>query len=57
MGFIYLYTGTGARKTANTLGLALRSVGHKKKVVISTVPQVVEDNRRSQNSKGTLTVL
>ncbi|MEM3189555.1 MAG: cob(I)yrinic acid a,c-diamide adenosyltransferase [Candidatus Bathyarchaeia archaeon] len=34
MGHIYLYTGTGGGKTTNALGLALRSVGHKKKVVI-----------------------
>jgi cob(I)alamin adenosyltransferase len=34
MGNIYLYTGNGAGKTANALGLALRSVGHKRKVVI-----------------------
>lgn len=34
MGYIYLYTGTGGGKTANALGLALRSVGHKHKVVI-----------------------
>jgi len=34
MGYIYLYTGTGAGKTANALGLALRSIGHKHKVVI-----------------------
>lgn len=34
MGHIYLYTGTGAGKTTNALGLALRSVGHKHKVVI-----------------------
>ncbi|NIO38474.1 cob(I)yrinic acid a,c-diamide adenosyltransferase [Candidatus Bathyarchaeota archaeon] len=34
MGYIYLYTGTGAGKTANALGLALRSVGHRRKVVI-----------------------
>ena len=34
MGFIYLYTGTGAGKTANALGIALRTVGHKKKVII-----------------------
>jgi cob(I)alamin adenosyltransferase len=34
MGYIYLYTGTGAGKTANALGLALRSIGHGKKVVI-----------------------
>ncbi len=34
MGYIYLYTGTGAGKTTNALGLALRSVGHKHKVII-----------------------
>ena len=34
MGYIYLYTGTGAGKTANALGLALRSIGHKHKVII-----------------------
>jgi cob(I)alamin adenosyltransferase len=34
MGYVYLYTGTGAGKTANALGLALRSVGHKHKVTI-----------------------
>jgi len=34
MGHIYLYTGTGAGKTTNALGLALRSIGHKQKVVI-----------------------
>ncbi len=34
MGYVYLYTGSGAGKTANALGLALRSVGHKHKVVI-----------------------
>jgi cob(I)alamin adenosyltransferase len=34
MGFVYLYTGMGAGKTANALGLALRSAGHKRKVVI-----------------------
>ncbi len=34
MGYVYLYYGTGGGKTANALGLALRSVGHKKKVVI-----------------------
>jgi cob(I)alamin adenosyltransferase len=34
MGHVYLYTGTGAGKTANALGLALRSVGHKRKVII-----------------------
>lgn len=31
---IYLYTGTGAGKTTNALGAALRSVGHEQKVVI-----------------------
>ncbi len=31
---IYLYTGKGAGKTTNALGLALRSVGHKHKVII-----------------------
>lgn len=34
MGYIYLYTGTGGGKTTNALGLALRSVGHRHKVVI-----------------------
>jgi cob(I)alamin adenosyltransferase len=34
MGYIYLYTGTGGGKTANALGLALRSVGHSKFVII-----------------------
>jgi cob(I)alamin adenosyltransferase len=34
MGYSYLYTGTGAGKTTNALGLALRSVGHKRRVVI-----------------------
>jgi cob(I)alamin adenosyltransferase len=34
MGYVYLYYGTGGGKTANALGLALRSVGHDKKVVI-----------------------
>ena len=34
MGYIYLYYGTGGGKTANALGLALRSVGHGKNVVI-----------------------
>jgi cob(I)alamin adenosyltransferase len=33
MGYVYLYTGTGGGKTANALGLALRSVGHGKRVV------------------------
>lgn len=34
MGFIYLYTGNGAGKTSNALGLALRSVGHGHKVIM-----------------------
>ncbi len=34
MGYVYLYTGTGAGKTTNALGLALRSVGHRRTVVI-----------------------
>src|SRR4030042_109148 len=34
MAYVYLYTGTGAGKTANALGLALRSVGHKHRVII-----------------------
>jgi cob(I)alamin adenosyltransferase len=34
MGYIYLYTGTGGGKTMNAIGLALRSIGHKHKVVI-----------------------
>ncbi|MBI5133126.1 MAG: cob(I)yrinic acid a,c-diamide adenosyltransferase [Thaumarchaeota archaeon] len=34
MGYSYLYTGTGAGKTTNALGLALRSIGHNHKVVI-----------------------
>ena len=34
MGYVYLYTGTGGGKTANALGLALRTVGHGKKAVI-----------------------
>lgn len=34
MGHIYLYTGNGAGKTANALGLVLRSVGHKRKLII-----------------------
>ncbi len=34
MGYIYLYTGTGGGKTANALGLALRTVGHGKKAII-----------------------
>lgn len=34
MGYIYVYTGTGAGKTTNALGLALRCVGHGKHAVI-----------------------
>jgi len=34
MGYVYLHTGIGAGKTTNALGLALRSVGHKRKVII-----------------------
>jgi len=34
MGHIYIFTGTGAGKTTNALGLALRSIGHKHKVVV-----------------------
>jgi len=34
MGYIYLYIGTGGGKTANALGLVLRSVGHNHKVVM-----------------------
>ena len=34
MGHIYLYTGNGAGKTTNALGLALRSIGHKRKVIV-----------------------
>ncbi len=34
VGHIYLYTGTGGGKTTNALGLALRSVGHRRTVVI-----------------------
>lgn len=34
MGHIYLYTGTGAGKTTNALGLALRSIGHGHRVAI-----------------------
>lgn len=33
-GTVYLYTGEGAGKTANALGLALRCLGHGYKVVI-----------------------
>ncbi len=34
MGHIYIYTGNGAGKTANALGLALRTVGHGLKAII-----------------------
>ncbi len=34
MGYVYLYTGNGGGKTANALGLALRTVGHGKTVAI-----------------------
>jgi cob(I)alamin adenosyltransferase len=34
MGYVYLYVGFGGGKTANALGLALRSVGHNRSVVI-----------------------
>jgi len=33
-GMVYLYTGTGAGKTTNALGIAMRCVGHKQKVVV-----------------------
>jgi cob(I)alamin adenosyltransferase len=33
-GTIYVYTGTGAGKTTNALGIAMRCVGHGEKVVI-----------------------
>jgi len=34
MGYVYLYMGTGAGKTTNALGLALRELGHGNKVII-----------------------
>lgn len=34
MGLVYLWTGEGFGKTTNALGMALRCVGHKKKVLI-----------------------
>lgn len=34
MGYIYLYIGTGGGKTANALGLVLRTVGHNRKAII-----------------------
>jgi cob(I)alamin adenosyltransferase len=33
-GIVYLWTGTGAGKTTSALGVALRQVGHKQKVII-----------------------
>ena len=34
MGELYIFTGTGAGKTTNALGLALRSIGHGHKVIV-----------------------
>ncbi len=34
MALVYVYTGDGAGKTTAALGLALRAVGHKQKVVV-----------------------
>lgn len=34
MGYVYLYTGNGGGKTTNALGIALRCIGHNKKVII-----------------------
>ncbi|HTY91730.1 MAG TPA: cob(I)yrinic acid a,c-diamide adenosyltransferase [Methanocella sp.] len=34
MGYVYIYYGTGAGKTTSALGLALRSIGQGRKVVI-----------------------
>ena len=34
MGYVYLYTGNGAGKTTNALGLALRVIGHGKRVLV-----------------------
>ena len=34
MGMIHLYTGNGGGKTTAALGVALRALGHKKKVVV-----------------------
>ncbi len=34
MGSVYVYTGMGGGKTANALGLALRTVGHRRNVII-----------------------
>lgn len=33
-GMVYIYTGTGAGKTTNALGIAMRCVGHNEKVVV-----------------------
>lgn len=33
-GIVHLYTGTGGGKTTSTLGVALRAVGHKQKVIM-----------------------
>jgi len=33
-GMVYLYTGTGAGKTTNALGIAMRCVGHDQNVVV-----------------------
>ena len=33
-GMVYLYTGTGAGKTTNALGIAMRCVGHRQKVIM-----------------------
>ena len=43
MGYVYLYTGAGGGKTANALGLALRTVGHGKKAVIVQFCKFRED--------------
>lgn len=42
MGHVYLYTGTGGGKTANALGLALRSVGQEHKGCYNSVFEVEE---------------
>lgn len=34
LGYVYLYYGTGGGKTSGALGLALRSVGHDRRVII-----------------------
>jgi len=34
MGYVYLWTGPGGGKTTNALGIAMRCVGHRKKVII-----------------------